>query len=99
MGSPAMAHQDEQLNYQLVLASFDTAKHLRGREQQYVDVKIMTPGGIMVIRETDEGWWKESYDVSKNPEKQLEKLKNDPTVACGWITTARFAGNGGWELD
>lgn len=80
------------------LSSFDPSRHLKEREAQYVDVKTATPGGIMVIKETPEGWWKESYNAKGDVTKQLQKLKDDPTIACGWLTTSRFNGSG-WDLD
>lgn len=86
----------EELCFQIQMAEFDKDKHLKRREKQYVEIGIKTPGAIIVVRETEDGWWRESYDFSNNPEKQIEKLKNDPTVACGWYSTARFNEPGGW---
>lgn len=85
----------ENLYYQFSLAQFAPEKHLREREEQYVDVFMA--GDVMIVRETEQGWWKEKIQY-KN-ETQLEKLKADPTVAMGWLKTRRFNDNGGWEQD
>ena len=85
----------ESLDYELSLAEFAPAKHLREREEQYVDVFMA--GDIMIVRETEQGWWKEKLQY-KNA-TQLEKLKADPTVAIGWLKIRRFNDNGGWEQD
>lgn len=86
----------ETLNTALQIAEFDEEKHLKEREKQYCDMHLLTQG-IFVIRETDDGWWKESIDFKGDVSKQIDKLKNDPTVACGWTNTARFNEPGGWS--
>lgn len=93
--SPAFLSGLERLQFALTLASFDQDKHLKNREHQYVNVALSTHG-IFIIRETEDGWWKEALDVKGDPHKQLEKLKADPTVACGWAITPRFTEKGGW---
>jgi len=85
----------EDFSYQLSLTQFAPEKHLKEREEQYVDVFMADD--IMIVRETEQGWWKERLPY-KNA-AQLERLKADPTVATGWLKTRRFNDNGGWELD
>lgn len=92
--SPKLEYEIESLNYALQMAQFDPAKHLKNKEKQYVhglndDIKI--------VRETEEGWWRESIDVKGNMEEQIKKLREDKTVAIGWFCTPRFGGNGGWS--
>ena len=94
--SPKLEHELEHFNYALTMSSFDPAKHLKEREEKYVMPTYMG-GDILVVRETKDGWWRESIDFKSDPEKQIEKLKNDPTVAVGWFGTPRFRGNGGWS--
>lgn len=94
--SPRIESAIEQIRHRLVLASMDESKHLKEREEQYVDVAISTPGGILVIKENEEGWWKESYNFKGDVTKQIQKLKDDPTVIYGVYTTFRFNEPGGW---
>ncbi len=94
-GSPALQHRIERLFFALQLADFPEDRHLSEREKQYCEMNLLTHG-IFVIRETEDGWWKESIDFKHDVAKQIEKLKADPTVACGWINQARFNEPGGW---
>ena len=92
--SPKLESELEALNYSIQMAQFDPKKHLKEREEQYVH-------GINdymeIVRETEDGWWRESLDFKGDPAKQIEKLKNDKTVVVGWLITHRFRGNGGWS--
>ena len=54
-------------------------------------------GDIFVVRETEEGWWREEIDFASDVEKQIEDHRKDPTIAVGWFGTSRFRGNGGWS--
>lgn len=92
--SPKEEHLVEKIQFLKTLSLFDESKHLADREHQYVNTKMMIPGGVLIIRETEEGWWRESYNYKD--EIQLEKLINDPQVAAGWISSHRFNQNGGW---
>jgi hypothetical protein len=84
------------INVLMQIAEFDKAKHLKEREHQYCTMNLTTHG-IFVIRETEEGWWRESIDFKSDIPKQIEKLKNDSTVACGWVNQQRFHEQGGWH--
>ncbi len=50
-----------------------------------------------MIRETAEGWWRESIDFKGEVDEQIEKLTSDPTVACGWVVEPKFDDPGGWH--
>lgn len=95
MDSPAFQSKVERLNFDIQLSEFNEDRHLHAREKQYCDANLTTHG-IFVIRETEEGWWKESIDFKGDVTKQMEKIKADPTVACAWINQARFNEPGGW---
>lgn len=93
--NPKLEHEMEALNHTFQMAQFDPQKYLKGREERYVWVKP----DIMIVRETEDGWWREEQDFKSMPEaveKQIEKLRQDPTVATGWFNTPRFSRNGGW---
>lgn len=93
--SPKLEHKIELLNFHIKMAQFPKERHLQEREVKYV----MPPyigGDIFIIRETAEGWWREEINYKADPEAQIEKLRNDPTVAVGWFGTPRFSSNGGW---
>lgn len=92
MSSPKLESKMERLNYLIQMVQFDPKKHLKEREEKYVWVNP----DIMIVRETEEGWWREEQDWKDDGEKQIEKLKSDKTVACGWFCTPRFKGGGGW---
>lgn len=94
--SPRLQHEIERFSLEVHLAAFPPDRHLKDRERQYCTMNINTHG-IFVVRETEEGWWRESIDFKGDLEKQIEKLTNDETVACGWINTARFCEPGGWH--
>lgn len=93
--SPAFQCTVERLLFEVQMEAFDEAKHLRAREKQYPNIHVCTPG-LFVIRETAEGWWRESIEFKGDVDKQVEKLTSDPTVACGWISEHRFNEPGGW---
>lgn len=93
--SPALENAIERLRFVTTMALFDPDKRLKEREDEYVLVDLAAPGGCVIVRETEEGWWFESHDLRKNM-RQLERLLADPTVACGWYTTPRFNDPGGW---
>jgi hypothetical protein len=93
--SPATQHVMEQIFFEKQMEAFPEASHLNERERQYCQANLLT-SGIFVIRETPEGWWRESIDFKGDITKQIDKLRLDPTIACGWITTPRFTGPGGW---
>ena len=85
----------ERLLFDIQMEAFDEAKHLRA-PKQYPNIHLYTLG-LFVIRETAEGWWRESIDFKGDVGKQIEKLTSDPTVACGWIVEPRFDDSGGWH--
>lgn len=93
--SPSLQGNVERALYCLTINSFDESRHLKEREEQYVDT-ILDTGGILIVRETAEGWWKESLKIKKNIKEKLQELIADPTVACGWIMDSRFPEKGGW---
>ncbi len=95
MYSPATENIIEKVNYILQMSQFDQNNHLINREKQYSRANLFTHG-FYVIRETEDGWWRESIDFRGDTLKQLEKLKTDPTIACGWINQPRFNEPGGW---
>lgn len=86
----------ERFQYKKASLSFDEDKHLTEKEKQYIDTALHREG-IFIIRETEEGWWKESLDFKGDIEKQIMDLIKDPTVAYGWIIDQRFAGHGWGE--
>ena len=98
MTSPKFEHELELLNFNLTMAQFDPAKHLKEREKPYVQPPYMG-GDIFIVRETEEGWWREEIDFKPNREAQIQKMLDDKTVAVGWFGTPRFSGNGGWIND
>lgn len=85
----------ERLNLDIELSYFDEEKHLIEREKQYC-CSNLTSHGIFVVRETQDGWWRESIDFKGELSKQIDKLRKDPSVSIGFINTARFNDNGGW---
>lgn len=87
-------YANELFNYYKVMASFAPERHLKEREELYVHG---INDAIKIVRETEEGWWRESLDFKGDVQKQLERLLLDETVACGWITERRFTDNGGWS--
>jgi hypothetical protein len=92
--SPRIQHQIESMRVFAKFAEFDPNKRLTNKEDQYCWIGLCQPGGVLIIRETDEGWWVESPEIKKP--SQLQKLIDDPTVACGWSNTRRFNEPGGW---
>ena len=93
--SPRLESELEELNYQLHMAEFDPARHLNDREDQYVHG---THDGISIVRETEDGWCRESIPYKSDVNAQIEKLKNDKTVVVGWFSSPRFnSKNGGWS--
>jgi len=79
------------------ILEFPSDAHLENMEHQYCLSGLLSPNTIFLIRETEEGWWRESVDLKGDAKKQTERLKNDPTVACAWINTPRFSEKGGWH--
>lgn len=97
--TPRIEHEIETALFHADLARFPPERHLKEREKQYCNAAIVTHD-IFVIRETEEGWWRESI-VRKDGDafkKQIEKLRADKTVASGWFSSPRFTSrNGGWS--
>lgn len=94
--SPAMLHKIEMIIFSMEMSQFDESKHLIEREKQYCMMSTIRHG-IFVVRETAEGWWRESIDFGNDILKQIEKLKADPSVAIGFVNQARFNEPGGWH--
>ena len=89
----------EQLSYFSALNSLAKINHLKSREKYAVEIIRSCPGNIFIIKETEDGWWRESHELGKNElarKKQIKKLIDDPSVAYGWIIDRRFSENGGW---
>lgn len=95
MASPRIECVKEWVNHELQMAKFDPEKHLKDREWQYCTIGLTAPGYIFVVKETAEGWWRESHDFDK--QKVFDKLYNDPTVAYMVTTQPRFTEPGGWN--
>ena len=93
--SPAIEYQVEQFAFAIQCSAFNETQHLKERERQYCMSNLHTHG-LFIIRETQDGWWRESIDFKGDVGKQVEKLMSDPTVACGWINAPRFNEPGGW---
>ena len=93
--SPRFLSMAQSLSVYIQMSQFDESKHLKEREKQYCEMNLTTHG-IFVIRETEDGWWRESIDFNGDVEKQIKKLKDDSTVACGWLSQPRFTQQGGW---
>lgn len=91
--SPRIEYFFEQLNYCQQMMAFKPERHLKNREAQYVHA---TNDEIMLVRETEDGWWRESLDFKGDAQAQIEKLRQDDTVAAGWFRTLRFTDKGGW---
>lgn len=100
--SPALESALEHLDFDLYMATLDSEKHLKDKEEQYVNMARCSPGSILVIRETEKGWWKESYDLPDTEpkvNKLLDKLNKDDTVLTYWVIGFRFIDKGGWLWD
>lgn len=96
--SPRVEHTLEMLQYYTQMQSLPPEEHLSEREKPYCTSALTSPGGdIFIVRETAEGWWRESIDFKEDKEKQLKKLLADQEVVCGWISTPRFNEQGGWS--
>ena len=95
--SPKLEHDMERLNFNIQMSQFDPAKHLKEREEQYIALPYCPNCEIFVVRETEEGWWRENINFAKDLDKQIQEHKNDPTIAVGWFSSPRFRGNGGWS--
>lgn len=97
MTSPKKEYEIENLNFMKKMSQLDPAKHLKEKENKY----IMNPhlgGNIFVVRETEEGWWREEIEFKGDTKKQIEELQDDKTVAVGWFGSPRFTSkNGGWS--
>lgn len=94
MVSPALEHAIEMLNYHIQLSQFDPEKHLKDREQQYCQLALLGAADCFLIRETEDGWWRESVDLKSC--ETMQKYIDDPTAACAWLMTPRFTELGGW---
>lgn len=97
--NPKILAAIEMLSYVQAIDELGEDRHLKEREKQYVNMGIMMPGSIFIIRETEDGWWKEYHDMGKSEDKNkkmIQKFMDDPTVAYGWYTTMRFQDKGGW---
>ena len=93
--SPALESAIEQFRFDLQMSEFDESKHLKEREDQYVWVGVGP--GILVVKETPDGWWREDIKLKSDVKQQIEKLVADPAIACVWLRNNRFAGSGGWD--
>jgi len=93
--SIAALYQLEQLQFALQMMCFDESRHLKEREKPYPEIN-RSIHGIFIIRETAEGWWRESIDFKGDVKKQVAKLKADPSVAAAWLNRPRFYEPGGW---
>lgn len=94
--SPRHLNRLENFYLDLELSQFKENRHLVQREKPYCQMNLTTHG-IFVIRETEDGWWRESIDFKGDLSKQIDKLKADSTVACGFINQSRFNEPGGWS--
>lgn len=95
---PSLLSALENLQLEIQMMAFAPEKHLPNREKQYCASALNLPGGaIFAVRETPDGWWRESIDFEEDKEKQLKKLLADQEVVCGWISTPRFTEQGGWS--
>jgi hypothetical protein len=94
--SPRLEHLLEKLNFDIKMSQFAPENHLKEREKQYIQSPDMG-GDIFIVRETEQGWWRETHDYEKDVEAQIKRYQEDKTVAMGWFGTPRFKGNGGWS--
>jgi hypothetical protein len=96
--SIAIESMIENDNLHFKISQFDKSKHLKEREKEYCKANTLTHG-FFVIRNTEEGWWRESIDFKGDISKQMQKLNDDPTVSCAWVNQPRFTECGGWSDD